>query len=89
MQGNLTVLFFLSTLMSLVDGVSLACLAGADEVEDHISKTLGRLGKSLRKWSPLQIMQGNLGFGFIRCSLIDLINTPSTINSGWLLGSNI
>jgi hypothetical protein len=64
MQGNLIVLFFLPTLTSLVGGASLACPAGADDVEDHISKTLGRSGKSLIKCSPLQRLQGNLGFGF-------------------------
>jgi hypothetical protein len=50
--------------MSLLDGVSPACLVEADDVEDQISKTLGIRGKSLRKWSPLQRLQGNLGFRF-------------------------
>jgi hypothetical protein len=64
MQGNLTIVLFLPTLTSLVDGASPTCPAGADDVEDHISKTLGRPGKSLRKWSPLQRLYGNLGFRF-------------------------
>jgi hypothetical protein len=62
--------------MSLVDGVSLACSVGVDDVEDHISKTLGRPGKSLRKWSPLQILQGNLGLGFFVLDLSTLSTLP-------------
>jgi hypothetical protein len=75
MQGNLTVVLFLPTLMSLVDSASPACLAEADDVEDHISKTLGRPGKSFRKWSPLQRLQGNLGFRFF----ILILSTSSTL----------
>jgi hypothetical protein len=45
-------------------GYHQQCPAGADDLEDHISNTLGRPGKSLRKWSPLQRLQGNLGFRF-------------------------
>jgi hypothetical protein len=44
-------------------------------MEDHISKTLGRSGKSLRKWSPLQRLQGNLGFRFF----ILILLTSSTL----------
>jgi hypothetical protein len=33
-------------------------------MEDHIYNTLGRPGKFLRKGSPLQRLQGNLGFRF-------------------------
>jgi hypothetical protein len=75
MQGNLTVLFFLPTLTSLVYRASPTYLVGADDVEYHISKTLGRPRKSLRKWSPLQILQGNLDFIFF----IVVLSTSSTL----------
>jgi hypothetical protein len=44
-------------------------------MEDHISKTWVRPGKSLRKWSPLQRLQGNLGVGFF----ILILLTSSTL----------
>jgi hypothetical protein len=75
MQGNLIVVFFLPTLTSLVDVVSPTFLEEADDLEDYLPKTLGRLGKSIRKWSPLQRLQGNLGFGFF----ILILLTSSTL----------
>ena len=44
--------------------MSPTCLAGANDMEDHTYKTLGIPGQFLRKWSPLQRLQGNLGFRF-------------------------
>jgi hypothetical protein len=61
--------------MSLVGGPSPACPAEADDMEDHIYKTLGIPRKSLRRWSPLQRLQGNLGFRFF----ILILLTSSTL----------
>ena len=72
MQGNLKFFFFLPTLTSLVDGLSLAWPKEANDVEDHISKTLGVPGKYLIKWSPLQRLQGNLSFRFFVLTLSTL-----------------
>jgi len=36
---------------------------GWSEDRDQTFKTLGIIGQSLRKWSPLQSLQGNLGLG--------------------------
>jgi hypothetical protein len=66
----------LPTLTSLVDGESPTCPAGVDDVEEHISNTLGSLGKSLKKWSPLQRLQGNLGFRFF----ILILSTSPTLS---------
>jgi hypothetical protein len=44
-------------------------------MEDHISKTWVRPGQYLRKWSPLQRLEGNLGFGFF----ILILLTSSTL----------
>jgi hypothetical protein len=62
--------------MSLVDMVSPKFLAEDDDVEDYIRKTLGRPRKSLRKWSPLQRLQGNLGFGFFILILLTSSKLP-------------
>jgi hypothetical protein len=62
--------------MSLADVVSPACPVGDGDMEEHISKTLGRLGKSLRKWLTLQILQGNLGLGFFVLDLLTLSALP-------------
>jgi hypothetical protein len=75
--------------MSLVEGMSPTCPTGADNVEDHISNTLGRQGKSLRNWSPLQRIAREFGFRILRFRLVDFINTPSTIKNSWLLISNV
>jgi hypothetical protein len=44
-------------------------------MEDHIYNTLGIPRQSLRKWSPLQRLQGNLGFEFF----ILILLTSSTL----------
>jgi hypothetical protein len=72
----LMVLFFLLTLTQLFYGVSPACTVGVDDMEVHISKNLGRPGKSLRNWSSLQSLQGNLGLGFFVLDLSTLSTLP-------------
>ena len=54
-------------------------------MEDHISKTWVRSGQSLRKWSPLQRLQGNLGFGFFVVVLLTSSTLPVLLTvSGFL-----
>ena len=70
LHENLTLLFFFLVVSWLVDGRLAPCCSEADNMGwwgcvDHASITLDRPGKSLRRWLPLQILQGYLGLWVI------------------------
>jgi hypothetical protein len=54
-------------------------------VEDHISKTWVRLGEISQKMVTLTKAAREFGFWIVSFNIVDLINTPSTINSNWFL----
>ena len=78
LQGNLTLPFFPRIWLSLVDG----SIESWWDFFDHTSKTFGIAGKLIRKWSPLQSLQGYLG---LRCMLeVSSIQLTLTAMVGWL-----
>ena len=78
LQGNLTLPFFPGTWLSLVDGSTISWW----ECSNHTSKTFGISRQLIRKWSPLQSLQGYLG---LRC-MLEVSSTLPTLTTmvGWL-----
>ena len=90
-QGFHPFTFQLLIIESLVDGVSSIWWPEDDETRcweslDHTSKTWEIPRKSFRRWSPLQILQGNFG---LRVVLVGIPTLSLERVVGWDLVSGI